>query len=87
MYGDVRITQNDNRLEFDFIPTDLFMGWLEPWHYDTFRLHWGTQMMLPTGMAQFSINMKGDVESLDFDVPNPDFDFTELHFARVVDSE
>lgn len=87
MYGDVRITQNNNRLEFDFIPTDLFIGWLEPWHYDTFRLHWGTQMMLPTGMAQFSLNMKGDVESLDFDVPNPDFDFTELHFARVVESE
>jgi len=33
-------------------------------------------------MAHFDLNMKGQVISLDFDVPNPDFDFTELHFIK-----
>ena len=82
MYGDVLVYIQDNTLQFEFEPTPLFQGTLEHWHFDTFRLHWGTQMMLPKGMAQFTLNMKGQVESLDFDVPNPDFDFTELHFIK-----
>jgi CubicO group peptidase (beta-lactamase class C family) len=82
MYGDVLVSMQDDTLQFEFEPTPLFQGTLEHWHFDTFRLHWGTQMMLPKGMAQFTLNMKGQVESLDFDVPNPDFDFTELHFIK-----
>jgi hypothetical protein len=38
--------------------------------------------MLPSGMVHFSVDAMGLVQSLDVDVPNPDFDFTELHFVR-----
>jgi hypothetical protein len=38
--------------------------------------------MLPSGMVHFSFNALGKVAALDVDVPNPDFDFTELHFVR-----
>jgi hypothetical protein len=38
--------------------------------------------MLPNGMAHFSTNTAGQVHTLDIDVPNPDFDFTELHFVK-----
>lgn len=83
MYGDLKIEQsNEGNLVFEFLPTPLFHGHLEHWHYDTFRLHWDEQMMLPSGMAHFSIDVKGNVQSLDIDVPNPDFDFTELHFVK-----
>ena len=82
MYGNVLISVANDTLQFEFEPTPLFRGTLEHWHFDTFRLHWGTQMMLPKGMAHFDLNMKGQVKSLDFDVPNPDFDFTELHFIK-----
>lgn len=82
MYGDVIVSIQQDTLQFTFEPTPLFQGTLEHWHYDTFRLHWGTQMMLPKGMAHFSLNLNGHVASLDFDVPNPDFDFTELHFIK-----
>ena len=83
MYGNVRIVADLEGLRFDFEPTPLFRGTLEPWHFDTFRLHWGTQMMLPKGMAQFTLNIRGEIESLDFNVPNPDFDFSELHFVKM----
>jgi hypothetical protein len=38
--------------------------------------------MLPSGMVHFTIDALGKVEALDVNVPNPDFDFTELHFVR-----
>ncbi len=82
MYGNVVVSLIQDSLQFKFEPTHLFQGTLEHWHFNTFRLHWGTQMMLPKGMAHFALNMQGNVETLDFDVPNPDFDFTELHFIK-----
>ena len=82
MYGNISINLDENQLHFRFDPTPLFQGHLEHWHFDTFRLHWDTQMMLPSGTAHFSLNSSGTVESLDIEVPNPDFDFTELHFIK-----
>jgi len=82
MYGDLLVQLDDGQLRFEFKPTPLFKGHFEHWHFDTFRLHWDTQMMLPSGTAHFSLNASGSVESLDIDVPNPDFDFTELNFVR-----
>ena len=83
MYGDIQITlQKSGQLHFSFLPTPLFKGTLEHWHFDTFRLHWESQMMLPSGTAHFTLDPSGSVSSLDIDVPNPDFDFTELHFIK-----
>lgn len=82
MYGNIVVDIRDGKLHFEFEPTPLFVGHFEHWHYDTFRLHWDRQMMLPSGMAHFSINPTGQVHALDIDVPNPDFDFTELHFVK-----
>ena len=82
MYGDITVRLDEEQLHFEFEPTPLFKGHFEHWHFDTFRLHWDTQMMLPSGTAHFSLNTSGQVESLDIDVPNPDFDFTELHFEK-----
>ena len=82
MYGNIVVGLRDGNLYFEFEPTPLFVGHFEHWHYDTFRLHWDHQMMLPSGMAHFSTNPAGEVYTLDIDVPNPDFDFTELHFVK-----
>ncbi|MEM7161395.1 MAG: serine hydrolase [Bacteroidota bacterium] len=83
MYGDVVIKMNGDHLDFDFKPTDLFKGKLHHWHYDTFRLEWDQQQMLPKGMAQFILDANGQISELRIDVPNPDFDFTELKLMRV----
>ncbi|MGB1075076.1 MAG: serine hydrolase [Flavobacteriales bacterium] len=87
MYGDIVITVEGNHLNFDFLPTALFEGQLTHWHHDTFRLSWGTQMMLPKGFAQFELNAQGNVKHLLIDVPNPDFHFTEHIFEKVNSAE
>jgi hypothetical protein len=83
MYGDIKINQVGDQLAFQFVPTPLFRGTLRHWHHDIFRLNWGTQMMLPSGFASFVLDNQGNVSELKIDVPNPDFDFTELHFKKV----
>ena len=72
-----------DQLAFQFEPTPIFRGTIRHWHYDTFRLNWGTQMMLPSGFMTFILNAEGKVAEVKVDVPNPDFDFTELEFKKV----
>jgi CubicO group peptidase (beta-lactamase class C family) len=83
MYGDVEVRLIGDQLAFQFVPTSIFRGTLRHWHYDTFQLNWGTQMMLPSGKVQFGFGSDGKIKSMDIDVPNPDFDFTELKFKKV----
>ncbi|MDZ4822308.1 MAG: serine hydrolase [Flavobacteriales bacterium] len=84
MYGEVvvKMAVNDAGLVIDFLPTALFKGTLSHWHYDTFQLSWSTQMMLPKGKVTFVLNAAGEVEEMKVDVPNPDFDFTELKLKK-----
>lgn len=69
-------------LLIDFTHTELFKGTLTHYHYDTFRLDWSTQMMLPSGTANFVVGADGAVSALNVVVENPDFDFSELRFIR-----
>lgn len=83
MYGDCIVRLIGDQLAFQFEPTPLFRGTFRHWHYDTFQLNWGTTMMLPSGTVQFIIGTDGKVEEMRIDVPNPDFDFTELEFMKL----
>lgn len=85
-YGDIVIEVDSDRLSFDFLPTDLFRGKLSHWHFNTFRLSWDTQMMLPQGFAHFEMSQEGEVVRLLVDVPNPDFHFTEHTFEKLTPS-
>lgn len=84
LYGDIEVRLIGDQLAFQFKPTPLFRGTLRHWHYDTFQLNWGTDMMLPSGTAQFVLNPQGQVAEIKIDVPNPDFDFTELKLLKVL---
>ncbi len=83
MYGNCTVRIIGDQLAFQFEPTSLFRGTFRHWHYDTFQLNWSSDMMLPSGMVQFILNPKGEVEEMLIDVPNPDFDFTELEFKKL----
>lgn len=83
MYGDIEVRLVGDQLVFQFAPTPLFRGTLRHYHYDTFQIVWGTRMMLPTGLARFALGNDGLPEELHVDVPNPDFDFTELIFRKL----
>lgn len=84
MYGDVVLRAIGDQLAFQFQPTPLFRGTLRHWQYDSFELNWGTEMMLPSGTVQFLLNPSGEVTEMVIDVPNPDFDFTELKLIRTL---
>ncbi|MEY3398568.1 MAG: hypothetical protein RL220_1162, partial [Bacteroidota bacterium] len=84
MYGDIEVSvRQEGGLDIRFIPTELFRGNLEHYHYDTFLLRWSTSMMLPPGKVNFILDQSGSVSEMRIDVPNPDFDFTELKLFRV----
>ncbi|MCC6601329.1 MAG: serine hydrolase [Crocinitomicaceae bacterium] len=84
IYGEVRIAMqaSGTDLLIDFVPTELFKGRLSHWHYDTFELIWTTQMMLPKGKVTFLLGADGKPNEMRIDVPNPDFDFTELKLYK-----
>jgi len=82
-YGNIILRVIGDQLAFQFEPTSIFRGTLRHWHYDTFRLNWGTQMMLPSGFMTFVLDADGKVSELKVDVPNPDFDFTEFEFKKL----
>lgn len=83
MYGDLSIRLTGDQLMFQFEPTPIFRGTLRHYHYDVFRLNWGTQMMLPPGMMRFELGDDGLPTGVHIDVKNPDFDFGELNFRRL----
>ncbi len=82
-YGDIIIRRIADELAFQFEPTPLFRGNLRHWHYDTFQLNWGVQMMLPSGTMNFILDASGQVSEVKVDVPNPDLFFTEFEFKKV----
>ena len=83
MYGNCIVRMVGDQLAFQFEPTPLFRGTFRHWHFDTFQLNWSSTMMLPSGTVQFVLGTDGKVEEMKIDVPNPDFDFTELEFKKL----
>lgn len=82
LYGDASVEIKDGKLYIRFIPTPLFHGALVHWHYDTFILRFPDVPSLPEGTVNFVLNADGNVEQMRIDIPNPDFDFTELEFRK-----
>jgi hypothetical protein len=85
MYGDARITEESGKLVIRLVPSPNFVGDLEHWQYDTFRVRWRNSVSypFPKGFITFTLNAQGKVDEMKIDVPNPDFDFKELEFKRV----
>jgi len=82
LYGEASVTENMGQLMVQFIPTPALSGTLTHWHYDTFEIEFKPLPSLPKGTCTFTLGANGKVEKMKIDVPNPDFDFTELDFRR-----
>ena len=82
LYGDAKVSLNNGKLTVNFIPTPKFVGNLTHWQYNTFKIKLINSPTLPEGTVNFIINKDGKVSEMRVDVPNPDFDFTELKFMR-----
>ncbi|MBI4747231.1 MAG: serine hydrolase [Acidobacteria bacterium] len=84
LYGNATITEENGQLVLRLIPAPNFVGDLEHWHLDTFRLKWRPSVSypFPKGLVTFTINASGKPTELKIDCPNPDFDFGELELRR-----
>jgi CubicO group peptidase (beta-lactamase class C family) len=84
MFGDARVTEEGGRLVVRLVPSPNFVGDLEHWHFDTFRIRWRESIVypFPRGFVTFTLDAQGKVDEMKIDVPNPDFDFKELEFKK-----
>ncbi|MEA3505020.1 MAG: DUF3471 domain-containing protein [Bacteroidota bacterium] len=83
LYGDAEVSISNGKLVVQLVPAPLFVGDLNHWHYDTFEVEFCNFPSLPKGKVSFVLDVKGEVEEMRIDVPNPDFDFTELKFYKI----
>lgn len=82
LYGNAKVTVENGELKLIFAPAPQFNAILKHWQYDTFSIQFPEFPSLPKGKVTFVINASGKVEEMRVDVPNPDFDFTELKFKK-----
>ena len=84
MFGDARVADENGKLVLRLVPSPNFVGDLEHWHFDTFRVTWRDSIVypFPRGFVTFLLDAKGKISEMKIDVPNPDFIFTELELKR-----
>ncbi len=83
VYGKAEVYLENGNLMLQMKNTKIFKGTLSHWHFDTFELEFKEVTSLPKGKVQFKLNADGEIDELVIDVPNPDFDFTELDFKKI----
>lgn len=83
MYGNAEVYLENEQLKIKFIPTPLFDGELSHWHFDTFTIKLTKVPSLPEGTVRFIMNENAEIKEMVVDIPNPDFDFTELKFYKI----
>jgi CubicO group peptidase (beta-lactamase class C family) len=88
MYGQAAVALENGKLVLRFIPSPDFVADLEHWHYDSFLLRWRDQLSypFPKGFVTFELSAQGKVVGMKIDQPNNDFNFDELDFRRVSDT-
>jgi len=82
LYGNAEVSLENDHLVLKFVPTPMFVGDLSHWQFDTFSFKFRSILNLPEGKVNFVLDEKGKVEEMRVNIPNPDFDFTELIFKK-----
>ncbi|MEN8224130.1 MAG: serine hydrolase [Bacteroidota bacterium] len=83
MYGDARVYMDGEQMMVHLEPTEIFIGHLSHWQYNTWKVEMKNVPALAYGLVNFIIDDQGEVVEMQIDIPNPDFYFTELEFLRV----
>ncbi len=84
LYGNAEVRLENGHLVLDFLPSDILIGDLFHWQYETFKIKLRNSPTLPEGTVNFIIGTDGKPEELKVKIPNPDFFFEELEFKRVL---
>jgi CubicO group peptidase (beta-lactamase class C family) len=83
IYGEVKVELNNKELYIHFLQTPIFHSPLKHLQYNTFSIKFPDVPSLPSGKVAFILGMDNSVDKLLIDVPNPDFDFTELDLIKI----
>ncbi len=84
MFGTIEIKNADGGLQLHFPEAPSLDAKLEHWHLNTFEIKWNeVHAWFDFGTVQFVLNNNGKVIGIEFDVPNDDIFFDEIHAKRV----
>lgn len=81
MYGDAKVSKKDGKLYLELLPTKMFQGEMEHWHYNTFKVKF-KDPFLPFALITFQLDSKGYPKDFTIDLPNGDLHFFNLHFIK-----
>ena len=86
-YGDMEITQEDQKLVIRFSHTPLLVGDLVHWQYDTFVARWRERELRADAFVTFALNPDGSIDQVKVKAVSPatdfSFDFHDLLFEPV----
>lgn len=83
MFGTIEVNHTEKGLELHFPSAPSLDATLEHWHLNTFEIKWKeVHAWFDFGTLQFVLDNNGKVQSLQFDVPNDDIFFEEIHAKR-----
>lgn len=84
VYGNVRVDIKEEKLFLKMMHTPTMFGYLNHEYADVFSIQFGLHPSLPKGEVVFVVDEeKNKIKQLIIDIPNPDFDFTELDLNKV----
>lgn len=80
MFGDITVTKEGEEFRISFADAPKLGATLEHWHYDTYEIKWDEEhAWFDFGTISFELDNNLSVEGVEFDVPNGDIFFDELH--------
>ncbi len=82
-FGQVKIESSNNKLRIIFVNAPHLNATLTHWHYNTYQLNWDEiHAWFGFGTIQFTLNNSNKVTGIEFDVPNDDIFFNEIHLKK-----
>ncbi len=83
-FGEVKIEQVNSELVIKFANAPHLNASLSHWHYNTYKLNWDeVHAWFDFGTLQFMLDNNNKVIGIEFDVPNDDIFFEEIHLKKV----
>ncbi|MCB0494788.1 MAG: serine hydrolase [Cyclobacteriaceae bacterium] len=83
MYGEVDIKKDAQGLLMEFKSAPALNARLSHWHYNTYKIEWNElHAWFSFGTIQFTLDNNQNVTGIEFDVPNDDIFFDEIHLKR-----
>lgn len=81
---DISVKIKDDQLQLYFINAPQLDATLTHWHYNTFKINWKeAHAWFDFGTLQFILDNNGEVQEIQFDVPNNDIFFEEIQAKKL----